>query len=92
MYAAALEYQPETLSFINFKDLNTVNISTIGLHHLNNSMKENFKSTNLASGIQEVKDILEKISSGDTRINSKTQLDINSRSRYLQILSRIRAR
>ena len=92
VYAAALEYQPETLSFINFKDLNTVNISTIGLHHLNNSMKENFKSTNLASGIQEVKDILEKISSGDTRINSKTQLDINSRSRYLQILSRIRAR
>ena len=92
VYAAALEYQPETLSFVNFKDCNTVNINTIGLHHLNNSLKENFKSTNLESGIQEVKDILEKISSGDTRINSKTQLDINSRSRYLQILSRIRAR
>ena len=69
-----------------------MNINTVGLHHLNNSMKENFKSTNLESGIQEVKDILEKISSGDTRINSKTQLDINSRSRYLHILSRIRAR
>lgn len=91
VYIAALKYQSATLSFVNFKDRNTINLSTVGLHALNSSLKENFKSKDLESGIQEVKDILKKISLGDIRINIKTQLDINSRSRYLQILSRIRS-
>ena len=43
VYIAALKYQSATLSFVNFKDRNTINLSTVGLHALHSSLKENFK-------------------------------------------------
>ena len=89
VYAAAMQKKPSTLSFINLKDTQTINFITAGLHDFKQSKNNKHKSMDIESGIHDVREILNKISAGDTRINFNSQLDQNNRLRYLHVLSRV---
>ena len=89
VYAAAIQNQPATASFINFKDKDTINFVSVGLHDFNHCKNNKHKSYDIDIGIDEVHKVLSSISSGDTSINQKTQLDSNNNLRHLHVLSRI---
>lgn len=89
VYAAAIQNQPVTASFINFKDKDTINYVSVGLHDFNHCKNNKHKSYDIDTGIDEVRKVLSSIASGDTSINQKIQLDSNNNLRHLHVLSRI---
>lgn len=89
VYAAAIKNKPSTASFIHFKDRDTINFVSVGLHNFSHGKNNKHKLYNLDTGIKEVHKILSAISDGVISINQKTQLDSNNNMRFLHVLSRV---